>query len=143
MVPAKYYLGGKYDGAIQPMQQHKQTLVDPLIEVVDGQTILSFTKLLVEEDEIALSVGNNIFLWAHGTDVENTFHGGNKGSFNINLLKNGFSRTESDPETKLDEELTNEPTNRPTDSLTAEETTGKPSAVSRTFMFIICCCCTY
>ena len=120
MVPAKYYLGGKYDGAIQPMQQRKQTLVDPLIEVVDGQTILSFTKLLVEEDEIALSVGTNIFLWAHGTDVENTFHGGNKGSFNINLLKTGSSRSENDPETKSEEEVT----------------TGKPSAVSRTIMFV-------
>ena len=133
MVPAKYYLGGKYDGAIQPMEQHKQTLMDPTIEVVDDQTILSFTKLLVEKDEIALSTGNNIFLWAHGTDVENTFHGGNKGSFNINLLKSGSSRTENFPETKFEEELTNDPTDRPTNRPTTKSPTGKPTTVRRTF----------
>ena len=85
MTPAKYYLGGKYDSAVQLMEQSKQTLLSSQVEVVDGLTVLSFTKLLVEKNEIEISVGENIFLWAHGTDADTTSHMGNRGSFRLNL----------------------------------------------------------
>lgn len=84
--PGKYILGGKYDGAILPMDESKQTLLDANIEVIDGQTIMTFTKMLKEEGEIELFSGDNTFLWAHGSDTESTYHGTNKASFQLNLL---------------------------------------------------------
>lgn len=85
-VPGKYILGGKYDGAILQMDESKQTLIDANIEVVDGQTIMTFTKMLKEEGEVELFPGDNTFLWAHGSDTETTYHGTNKASFRVNLL---------------------------------------------------------
>jgi len=84
--PGKYKLGGKYDDGILPMDENKQTLSDATIEVVDGQTIMTFTKMLKEEGEIEISTGDNIFLWAHGLDTESTYHGNNKSSFHLDLL---------------------------------------------------------
>ena len=94
MSPGKYYLGGKYDGAIQPMEEEKQTLKDANIELIDGQTVMSFTKILKEEGEIEILTGHNIFLWAHGIDAANPYHGSNRNSFELNLLKNGSTETE-------------------------------------------------
>ena len=85
--PGKYNLGGKYDAAIQPMDESKQTLIDASIETVDGQTIMTFTKMLHESDEIEIFPGNNTFLWAHGPDTYTTYHGDSKGSFNLNLIQ--------------------------------------------------------
>lgn len=84
--PGKYILGGKYDGAVLLMEDSKQTLADASIEVIDGQTIMTFTKMLQEEGEIEVLPGLNTFLWAHGSDTESTYHGGNKAPFQLNLL---------------------------------------------------------
>lgn len=84
--PGKYILGGKYDGAILPMDESRQTLTDANIEIVDGQTIMTFTKMLKEEGEIEIFAGVNTFLWAHGSDTESTYHGTNKSPFQLNLL---------------------------------------------------------
>lgn len=112
------------------MEQNKQTLIDPKIEVIDGQTILSFTKLLEEEDEIPVVTGDNIFLWAHGTDVDNTYHGENKGSFQLNLLKTGSSRSNDLSESvEVTNEAIKQPTNRPTVKPSIKPT-AKPTLVS-------------
>jgi hypothetical protein len=130
MVPAKYHLTGKFDTAIQPMEQNKQTLIDPKIEVIDGQTVLSFTKLLVEEDEIPVVTGDNIFVWARGSDVDNTYHGENKGSFQLNLLKTGSSRSNDLSESmEVTNEAIKQPTNRPTVKPSIKPT-AKPTLVS-------------
>ena len=84
--PGKYILGGKYDNAILPMDESQQTLQDASIEIADGQTIMTFTKMLKEENEIKIAPGLNTFLWAHGSDTESTYHGVNKGAFQLNLL---------------------------------------------------------
>lgn len=122
MTPAKYYLNGKYEGAVQLMDQAQQTLSDAKVEVVDGQTILSFAKPMVEQNEVAISTGNNIFLWAHGTSVENTYHGVNKGSFDLNLLQT--SQMASDSETKTVNQPSNRPTPKPTTKQTMVRTEG-------------------
>lgn len=68
------------------MDESQQTLQDASIEIVDGQTIMTFTKMLKEENEIKIAPGLNTFLWAHGSDTESTYHGVNKGAFQLNLL---------------------------------------------------------
>lgn len=97
--PGKYYLGGKYDGGIQPMEDEKQTLRNATILFENGQSVLQFEKLMKEEGEIEISTGLNTFLWAHGEDNSfSTYHGNNRSPFQINLL--GFSNsepTDSDP----------------------------------------------
>ncbi len=63
----KYNLGGKIIAGVQPVSQDKQTLIDASIRQEDGFTILSFTKILVEPDEIPINIsGDNIFLSAWG-----------------------------------------------------------------------------
>ena len=68
------------------MPESQQTLTDTSIEVVDGQTIMKFTKLLVEEDEIEITTEDNIFLWAHGGSSDQLgYHGAARESFELNL----------------------------------------------------------
>eukprot|EP00804_Cyclotella_cryptica_P028957 CCRYP_012384-RA/>CCRYP_012384-RA protein AED:0.12 eAED:0.12 QI:112/1/1/1/0.8/0.66/6/4153/508 len=86
-VPGKYYLGGKYDGAIQPMEDERQTLINATINFENGQSVLEFEKQLKEEGEIEILPGLNTFLWAHGNDNEfSTYHGNNRNSFQLNIL---------------------------------------------------------
>ena len=60
----------KYDlapGQATPMSDDKQTLRGASITTMDGKTIMEFTKLLVEDDEVEiLEEGENIFLHAWG-----------------------------------------------------------------------------
>lgn len=132
MVPAKYYLTGKLETAIQPMEENRQTLINPKIEVVDGQTILSFEKLMKEEGEIEITTGHNIFLWARGVDKGNTYHGSNKGFIDVNLSENGFGRMDGLDSLEMKNEIAENTTNRPsnkstTASITPDKTAGKPS----------------
>mmetsp|Transcript_12618 Transcript_12618/g.22617 ORF Transcript_12618/g.22617 Transcript_12618/m.22617 type:complete len:239 (+) Transcript_12618:96-812(+) len=70
----KYSLGGYYTGAAQPMSDDKQTLTNASIEVVDGQTIMKFTKLLQEDGEIEILAGRNTMLLAHGYGPNLGYH---------------------------------------------------------------------
>ena len=68
------------------MPESQQTLTDTSIEVVNGQTIMKFTKLLVEEGEIEITTADNIFLWAHGGSSDQLgYHGAGRESFELNL----------------------------------------------------------
>ncbi|KAL7537848.1 hypothetical protein ACHAWF_005918 [Thalassiosira exigua] len=52
---------------VNPMPESQQTLRDTGIVQQDGKTIMTFTKLLVEDDEIPIEVdGGNEFLYARG-----------------------------------------------------------------------------
>lgn len=88
----KYNLGGKNVASIEPMSSDHQTLIDASIEVDEyGQTIMKFTKLLVEDGEIEIvSSGGrekNIFLFAHGSDGGDGlgYHGGDRMTFDLTL----------------------------------------------------------
>jgi len=84
--PKKYYLGGKDTSSVLPMENEKQTLTDASIEVVDDQTIMKFTKLIKELDEVEISTEGNDFLWAHGYGTTLGYHQ-SRSPFKINLLE--------------------------------------------------------
>lgn len=71
----KYKMDSRSLAGVQPMAQEKQTLIDTSIRQEDDKTILSFTKILVELDEIPIDISNdNIFLAAWGFDNSLNFH---------------------------------------------------------------------
>ena len=71
----KYNLRGKSACAVQPMLDDHQTLSDASIQMVDGQTIMKFAKLLQEDGEIEIVAGKNIMLFAHGGYLDLEYHG--------------------------------------------------------------------
>ena len=63
----KYNLNARSQSAIVAMPEESQTFVDATIVQEGGQTILSFTKLLVEKGEhLIRNEGLNTFLFAYG-----------------------------------------------------------------------------
>lgn len=62
----KYNLGGKSVGAVVELNNELQTLQDTSILQQDGRTVMTFTTLLREADELVLSTGQTNFLWAVG-----------------------------------------------------------------------------
>mmetsp|Transcript_15266 Transcript_15266/g.33306 ORF Transcript_15266/g.33306 Transcript_15266/m.33306 type:complete len:343 (+) Transcript_15266:227-1255(+) len=82
----KFYLGGKYMGAIQIMPTSRQTLSDASIQIVNGQTIMEFTKKLQEDGEIEILPGKNIMLFAYGSGVGFGYHGpGERMAFELDI----------------------------------------------------------
>jgi len=81
----KYDLNSKWSSrALRAMDA--QTLTEASIEVVDGQTIMKFTKLLKEPGEIEiLPTGDNILLYARGYGPSLGYHAKRK-SFGLNLM---------------------------------------------------------
>jgi len=74
----KYYLRAKWGNAAR--LSRTQTLTDTSIEIVDGQTILKFTELLVE-----ITPGTeNTFLFAYGYGSLG-YHGRNRMAFTLEL----------------------------------------------------------
>ena len=47
-VPQKYHMLSKNDTGVVLMPESEQTLMDASVEVVDGQTIMKFTKIMKE-----------------------------------------------------------------------------------------------
>ncbi len=83
--PLKYALNGKYAAAVIPMPEHKQTLTDESLEVdEDGRTIMRFTKVMKEDDEIEIRSGENIFLFARGMTSTLGYHP-QRSSFKLTL----------------------------------------------------------
>ncbi len=83
--PLKYALNGKYAAAVIPMPEHKQTLTDASLEVdEDRRTIMRFTKVMKEEDEIEIRSGENIFLFARGMTSTLGYHP-QRSSFKLTL----------------------------------------------------------
>lgn len=74
IAPQKYYLGGKDVSVVLPVEEDRQTLINASIEVVNGQTVMKFTKLMKEVDHIEILHGENTFLWAHGSDSTLGYH---------------------------------------------------------------------
>ncbi len=65
-VPQKYTMTAESNDGVQPMSNDLQTLTDASVQVINGQTIMKFTKLMKEPGEIEIGAGDNIFLWANG-----------------------------------------------------------------------------
>lgn len=83
----KYDLG---NGFVDPMSEEKQTLRDTSITQQDGQTIMTFTKLLVESDELPILTdgGVNIFIHARGMSNSLGYHG-SRMSFEMEFVVDG------------------------------------------------------
>jgi hypothetical protein len=83
-VPLKYDLSSKSVEGIVQMPDSAQTLTDASVEVIDGQTVMKFTKIMKEADEKEITTDANVFLWAHGTSDALGYHPG-RSSFDLNL----------------------------------------------------------
>jgi hypothetical protein len=71
----KFKLGGidvGSTGGISPLMAHQQTLINSALEQTEQYTVMRFTKLLMEPDELSIHPNlQNTFLFAHG--ASNTF----------------------------------------------------------------------
>lgn len=82
--PGKYNLNQKSDSGIVLSDQ--QTLINATFEQLNGQTILRYTKLLVESGENAITAdASNTFIFAVGSTNTFGYHGGMRGSVSLNL----------------------------------------------------------
>lgn len=80
------------------MPQEEQTLTDASVETIDGKTVMTFTKPLVEPDQIPITPGVNKMLWANGgASTTIGYHGNNRAPFSLNLNFNGSSSTKPAP----------------------------------------------
>lgn len=62
------------DSAVQVMSEEEQTLINATIEVIDGQTVMKFTKPLKEPGQIEIQMGLNQMLWAYGSSNTLSYH---------------------------------------------------------------------
>jgi hypothetical protein len=94
--PQKYLLG---QGSIEIMSPEEQTLTDASVEVVNGQTVMKFTKPMVEADQIAVTVGENKMLWANGGESTTIgYHGPtNRSPFTLDLSSGSAPGTNPPP----------------------------------------------
>lgn len=86
-IPQKYrmtVLSVDTDTAIQLMPPEEQTLTDATVEYKDGQTVMKFTKIMKEPNQIEIGMGNNAMLGAYGSFPIIGYHT-KKLSFSIDL----------------------------------------------------------
>jgi len=74
--PFKYALNGKSADTVEKMPEVKQTLIDASLEVdSDGRiTVMKFTKMLNENDEIEIRPGETFLLYARGATSDLGHH---------------------------------------------------------------------
>jgi hypothetical protein len=84
--PAKYILASKRTSGVTELSTAQQTLQDASITQNTTHTVLTFTKLLAEENEVELlATGRQNFIWAVGQgNTISSFHG-LRGDFTIDL----------------------------------------------------------
>lgn len=81
----KYNLGGFSVDSVTPMAESMQTLWDESIVQENGKTIMTFSKWLVEENELDISEGMNNFLFAIGSSNTLAYHAVRSG-VSVNLV---------------------------------------------------------
>lgn len=86
----KYDLTAKSTSGVVAMSDDKQTLMDTSIEQADGKTVMTFAKIM-DEDQIPLVFGDNNCIYAQADSDELGYHGGNRGSFNLPIEGGGSS----------------------------------------------------
>ncbi|KAL3918596.1 MAG: hypothetical protein SGILL_004159 [Bacillariaceae sp.] len=84
----KYSLTGKTADAVVPMDDAQQTLIDTSITQDGVSTTLTFTKILVEANEIPISTGVNTFLGAWGINNGFGIHAARQ-SISVDLASGG------------------------------------------------------
>jgi Eukaryotic cytochrome b561 len=75
-VAQKYGLTAQIISGVQPLtESSRQTLTDATIEQDDTKTVLTFTKPLVEDGEVAVAAGETVtVMWAYGSSNELAYH---------------------------------------------------------------------
>ena len=71
------------------MSPEEQTLTDASIQVVNGQTVMKFTKPLLEPNQIPVISGVNQMLWAHGGSRTTIGYHQSRAAFSLNLNFDG------------------------------------------------------
>jgi len=83
--PLKYDMNSRSDSGVQRMADEKQTLKDATITQNNTHTVMTFTKLLVEDGEHPISSDNeNVFLYAVGSANSLAYHA-SRGSFSLTV----------------------------------------------------------
>jgi len=116
----KYNLNGKSQDQVEMMDEAQQTLMDTSFEQADGMTTMTFTKLLEEEGEIPIMMGENTFIQAHGSSNDLSYHAA-RGMFKLEL----GGAPEVMPVDAVPEPIAAEP-----DATTATATTVAPGATT-------------
>lgn len=93
-VVLKYSLGDRFLSSVVPMPEERQTLIETSIEQQSGSTILRFTKILVEEGEIPIVIGDNSFMAAYGFSSALSQHKARE-PFSLNLVSGGSDTLET------------------------------------------------
>jgi len=81
----KYSLTSIAQSGVVPMPEQQQTLIEPSIVQEEGTTVMQFTKILEEADEIQIMIGQNTFIGAFGFDNSFFMHEA-RGSFSVDLV---------------------------------------------------------
>ena len=87
--PLKYKLSSKSTAGVTPMPISQQTLKDAAFKVKGGKSILEFTKVMKEPNEIELTTSFNNFIWAVGSNFNLGPHK-DRGSNSILISKGSF-----------------------------------------------------
>lgn len=80
----KYDLTSTAESGVVAMSDEKQTLMDASIEQANGMTIMTFAKIM-DEDQYPLVIGDNTCIYAQAGSNTLGYHGGNRGSFTLTL----------------------------------------------------------
>jgi hypothetical protein len=78
----KYDLSSKSLPGVTPLDTTFQTLIDTSVTQVDGMTVMTFTKPLIESGEVTVVPGKNQFNWAVGSSNSLSYHA-NRGSASL------------------------------------------------------------
>jgi hypothetical protein len=87
----KYDLTSKAESGVVAMSDEKQTLMDTSIEQADGTTIMTFAKIM-DEDQYPLVIGDNTCIYAQAGSNTLGYHGG-RGSFTLTLQESTTGTT--------------------------------------------------
>jgi cytochrome b561 len=86
----KYNLNAQNPDGVVPFDEAQQTLIETSVIQDDVSTVLTFTKILAEDGEIPIAIGENTFLGAWGISNDLGFHSARQ-PFNIDLTNGALT----------------------------------------------------
>ena len=81
---SKYFMAGQATSLVTKMPESQQTLTDSSVEFDGTQTVMKFTMIMDEPDEVPVVIGDNTFLYAYGSSPTLDYHAG-RSPFVLNL----------------------------------------------------------